>query len=171
MTNLRRTLSLFAVAFVVMITAACGSASPGASFAEIELKGLEGGSTQIAAPGAPRALNLWATWCAPCRAELPTFDAVAADLAARSSDVSIIGINVGDSDLDAKALVDELGLGFEQLLDPNASVQRELRITGMPATIFVDATGEVLDIHNGELTRPELEELLSALLGAAFDGQ
>lgn len=170
-TYLRR---LFLVALMV-IAVACGGDSndtaDDSGFAGIELERLEGGSMLIAEPGPPRALNLWATWCAPCRAELPAFDAVAADLVARSSEISIIGINVGDSGADATELVEELGLSFEQLLDPKASVQRELRITGMPATIFVDDTGEILDIHNGELTQDELEALLRDLFGAAFDGE
>jgi predicted transcriptional regulator len=84
-------------------------------------------------------------------------------VAARTDDVAIIGVNVGDTGDDAAELVAELGLSFEQVLDPNAAVQRALKITGMPATIFVSAEGDVLDVHNGELTEAELDALLDEL--------
>ena len=113
----------------------------------------------MAGAGEARALNLWATWCTPCRAELPAFDAVAG----RTDDVAIIGVNVGDTGNDAAELVEELGLSFDQVLDPSAAVQRALKITGMPATIFVDTSGEILQVHNGELTETELEDLLDEL--------
>ena len=129
---------------------------------DIELEYLDGsGAYRLDQTGAPRVLNLWATWCAPCRAELPVFDRLAAQI----DTPEIIGINVGDSGEEASELVDQLGLDFPQLLDPRAAIQRELRTTGMPVTIVVDADGQVAAIHNGELTRPELLELIQEHLG------
>ena len=116
--------------------------------------------------GQHRALNLWATWCAPCRAELPDFD----DVAGRVEGVDIVGINVGESGEQAEGLIEELGLSFTQVLDPQATVQTELRITGMPATIFVDESGDIVQVHNGELNTEELETLLGDLFGATFSG-
>ena len=149
-------------AIVVLIVAlsACGGGSSSTGLPDVELERLgTDGTYAVAGPGEPRALNLWATWCAPCRAELPAFDAVAA----RTDDVAIIGVNVGDTGEDAADLVAELGLSFDQVLDPNAAIQRTLKITGMPATIFVDESGEILQVHNGELTEAELEALLDEL--------
>jgi len=128
---------------------------------------LDGGDYPVLQTGEPRALNLWATWCGPCRAELPDFD----DVAGRVNGAQIIGINTGDDGPDAAEFVDELGLSFTQVLDPKGEVQQGLRITGMPATIFVDANGEILDVHNGELDAAELETLLADLFGATFDSQ
>ncbi len=151
---------LLVVALLLTFMLSCASTESLIELPDVELERLGGdGTYAIAGPGEARALNLWATWCAPCRAELPAFDAVAA----RTDDVAIIGVNVGDSGNDAAELVDELGLSFDQVLDPNAAVQRALKITGMPATIFVDAAGEVLQVHNGELTEAELEQLLDEL--------
>jgi thiol-disulfide isomerase/thioredoxin len=110
-------------------------------------------------------LNLWATWCAPCRAELPAFDAVAAVV----DDVDIIGVNTGDAGADAASLAAELGLRFPQVLDPKAQVQAALRITGMPSTIFVDASGAIVEIHSGELERQELEARLTEHFATTFD--
>ena len=140
----------------LMAFSACSSADE-VSLPAVELDRLGGGTIDLAATGQPRILNLWATWCAPCRAELPAFDRVAAE----TDRVEIIGISTGDSGEDAAELVDELGLSFPQALDPKAAVQIGLRITGMPATIFVGATGEVLEIRSGELEQGELTALIS----------
>ncbi len=126
-----------------------------------------GGSYELRQTGQARALNLWGTWCAPCRAELPAFDQVAS----RVQGVEIIGINTGDKADAARGLVEELDLGFPQIFDPAATVQSSLRITGMPATIFVNSQGEIVQIHSGELDASELEELLADLLGASFDSE
>lgn len=150
------------------LLSSCGSAGEadgGLPDAELEL--LSGGTLDLRETGEPRILNLWATWCAPCRAELPAFD----DAAGRIDGASIVGINVGDSGEDALELVDELALSFPQALDPVATVQQTLRITGMPSTIFVDADGTIVDIHSGELELDEIEQLSAELLGATFDSQ
>lgn len=146
----------------LLLVSGCAASADSASLPVVDLERLDGtGTYTVNGAGEPRVLNLWATWCAPCRAELPAFDAVAA----RVDEVEIIGVNVGDTGDDASELVTELGLSFPQVLDPVASVQRALKITGMPATIFVDDTGEVLSVHNGELTEDELTELLDEFYG------
>lgn len=154
---------------VVLAALAAGcSSSPEteatAGLPAIELERLGGGTYDVDQAGTPRALNLWATWCAPCRAELPAFDAVAE----RVEGVEIVGVNVGDSSTQAVELVEELNLSFLQVLDPNATLQQTLRITGLPATIFVDANGSVVEVHSGELTEAELEERLTELFNASF---
>ncbi len=150
---------------VVALAAACAATTDERALPDVELELLGGGTYDLRQTGQPRALNLWATWCAPCRAELPAFD----DVAARVSGVDIVGINVGDTGSDAGELVDELALSFPQALDPGATVQQTLRITGMPSTVFVDADGAIVQIHRGELELDELEALLGDLFGATFD--
>lgn len=152
------------LAVLAMVAVGCTTGDErGLPDTELELLG--GGSYELRQTGTPRALNLWATWCAPCRAELPAFDSVAS----RVNGVDIIGVNTGDPGPAAAELVDELDLGFVQVLDPTAKVRAALRVTGMPATIFVDAGGDVVQVHNGELDEDELETLLRDLFGATFD--
>lgn len=134
---------------------------------DADLEQLGGGTYSVQQTGQARILNLWATWCAPCRAELPAFD----DAAARIRDVEIIGVNVGDTGPDAAELVRELGLSFPQVLDRQATIQQALRITGMPSTIFVDADGDIVEVHSGELELDEIEAMSAELLGATFDGE
>lgn len=156
---------------VVLIAAGCAGTTgatsgsdDGFDLPDLTLTGVPAGGTSadldLRETGRDRVLNLWAIWCAPCREELPVFDEVAA-LAESNRGPEIIGINVGDSLADAQSLVDELGLTFRQVLDPRSQVRTDLRITGMPATIFVSSTGEVIAIHNGEVDRGELIDLVN----------
>ena len=156
---------------LVLLAGACSSSDADENgLPDIELERLgDSGSYAIAGSGQRRVLNLWATWCAPCRAELPAFDAVAADVD-DVDEIEIVGVNVGDTGDDAAELVAELGLTFAQVLDPRAEIQRSLRISGLPATIFVDQGGEVLQVQNGELTEDELRSLLRDLYGLELDG-
>jgi len=157
---------LAALLALVLIGVSCAPAGEDRVLPDSNLELLDGGDYPLRQTGQARALNLWGTWCAPCRAELPAFEHVAS----RVKGVEIIGINTGDKADAARNLVDELDLSFRQIFDPNATVQSSLRITGMPATIFVDEQGEIVQIHSGELTASELEKLLTDLLGASFDG-
>lgn len=153
---------------LILFASACTSAGDGASggtdrdqLPDLTLTGLSAGGSSadlnLRENERDRVLNLWAVWCAPCLDELPVFD----DVAASTSEVDVIGINVGDSAADAQSLIDDLGLTFPQALDPASRVRTDLRITGMPATIFVSADGEVVAIQNGEVDRSELVALIN----------
>lgn len=97
----------------------------------------------------------------PCRAELPAFDEVAAE---QAGSVRVLGVNVGEERATAEALVAELGLGFEQYLDPDADLSAELEVTAMPTTVFVDAEGTIVEVHAGPLTADELRERIGSEL-------
>ncbi len=115
-----------------------------------------------AATAAPRVINLWATWCAPCRAELPAFDDVAA---AQGDAIDMLGINVAEDMERAAALVGELGLTFPQAIDPAGDVTAELEIAGLPSTIFATADGEIVEVHTGPLTEDSLTDKIDDLFG------
>lgn len=157
---------------ILLTLAGCGSPTqeqtdrlPQVVLQELGGDGARTGSIDLGEPAGHRVLNLWATWCAPCRHELPAFDQVATELASAGSQVEIIGVNVGDSGPDAAGLLAELGVDFRQILDPTAQVQRALEISGLPATVVVDGAGNVLDVHHGALTAPELRDLIDASVG------
>lgn len=161
MSRSRSRFAAVCMAFVLVVAgcSAAGSSDEGNQLPDLSLVTITDGASDLdlRETGRDRVLNLWAIWCAPCREELPVFD----EVAGLSDSVDVIGINVGDSEADAQSLVDELGLTFQQVLDPASRVRTELRITGMPATIFVSASGDVVSIHNGEVDRSELIELIN----------
>lgn len=127
---------------------------------DITLERLDGLPLDLSELSEASVINLWATWCAPCRAELPAFNAVATRLESIDGAPSIVGVNVGDTRDTAAQLVSELQLSFDQALDPQAEIQRALRIPGLPATILVEPDGTILAIRHGELTESELNDLL-----------
>lgn len=106
----------------------------------------------------PAVINLWATWCGPCRTEMPAFQAVADEGGA----ARIIGINEGDDRDSATTFLEEVGVHFDQLIDPDGQIISELRIVGLPATIVLAADGTIVKVHEGPLDEAGIRELIDA---------
>lgn len=145
--------------------AGCGGSEGGGAsgLPDVELTsvGTDGTTDTITATDlqGPALVNLWATWCGPCRAEMPAFQAVAGDL----GDVQVVGINEGDAGDKAAAFLDEIGVTFPQYLDPDGAISAELRVSGLPATLVVDADGTVVSIHSGALDEDGIRDLAATL--------
>ncbi|WP_232661417.1 TlpA family protein disulfide reductase [Pseudonocardia sp. TRM90224] len=93
--------------------------------------------------GRPALLNVWASWCAPCRAELPAL----AEYAARPGAVPVLGINVRDDQRAALQLVTELGVRLPAVTDPDAQLRSALRVPpGLPMSYVVRADGSVVQV-------------------------
>lgn len=147
---------------VLLLVGACSS--PGAdALPALELDTLDGSTIDLAAErDTPLVLNLWATWCAPCRRELPAFDQVSRE---SEDEVAIIGVNQGDDIDTASAMIDEIGIGFPQALDSTSELSRALAITSMPSTVFVSSSGEIVETHAGEMNADQLAALLEEHFG------
>lgn len=132
-----------------------------------ELLTLDGAPTSIAAhAGRPVVLNMWATWCPPCRREMP----VLAEAQAKYPGVAFVLVNQGEGRGDIDAFLDGQGLAFEHmLLDPHSRSMLETGTRGLPTTLFYDAHGRLVDTHMGELTRASLADTLRRRFGVAPD--
>jgi peroxiredoxin len=108
--------------------------------------------------GKPVLLNFWATWCGPCRLEMP---AIESRFEEHKSDLVVMGINFDEPASDVQTYVKELGLTFTILLDPGGEVQKLYRIRGYPSTYIVDAGGVVRIQHIGVMTQDQLDGYLS----------
>lgn len=105
--------------------------------------------------GRPVVLNLWASWCPPCRREMPVFEQAQKEL----SDIAIVLVNQGESARQAQAFLDEEGLKLtDVLLDPASTAMQALRSRGLPTTLFFDAQGRLVDSHLGEITMASLKD-------------
>lgn len=93
-------------------------------------------------------INFWATWCPPCRAELPLFENYAKRF---SEDLVILAINSGEEKSTVQAFVDEFAYDLTFLLDPTNSAGVKYQVRGLPTTIFVDPDGNVQFTHIGQL--------------------
>jgi thiol-disulfide isomerase/thioredoxin len=135
-------------------TAAGGEALPA-----VELECAAGGRLAVDAIRGPAVVNLWASWCEPCRDELPALQRLADRAGGK---VHVVGIATGDDPDDSVALGDELGLTFPVLDDPQERVLTAVRRKGLPATLFVGPDGRIRHLYNG----PILDDAaLAALVG------
>ncbi|MBE5314209.1 MAG: TlpA family protein disulfide reductase [Xanthomonadales bacterium] len=107
--------------------------------------------------GRPQVVNLWASWCAPCRREMPAFTRVQA----QRPDVDFVYLNIGES-LDEIALFTRtLAVPLSPILrDPQGRVPEQLDIRGYPTTLILDAEGHLLHRRSGELSEASLKALL-----------
>ncbi len=127
---------------------------------EIELTDLQTGElVDAAAIDGPAIVNLWATWCGPCRTEMPAFQEVSTEF----DDVRFVGVNQGDAGDAAAEFLNEVGVTFDQYLDPNGDLTNALRVAGLPATFVIDADGVVVEVHNGALDPDGIRALVAEL--------
>ncbi|MEX1126400.1 MAG: TlpA disulfide reductase family protein [Acidimicrobiia bacterium] len=134
------------------------SAAVGAKAPNFTVELLDGGSfnlkDHLADDGRPLVLNLWASWCFPCREEIPDIS----DFAATHADVAVLGVAVEDALEDSKAFATELSPSY-----PLAFGSKEFRdaypTVGLPATFIIEPDGTVSSIVNGIVDQESLEAL------------
>ncbi len=132
---------------------------------EIEMETPEGETATLDRyAGRPVILNFWATWCAPCREEMPALDAIAS-----AGDVAVVTVATGRNTLDGiERFFEEEGIAdLPILLDPDQSAARSMGVLGLPVTVLIDAAGrEVARLTGGaDWGAPEAAAVLDALAG------
>ena len=111
----------------------------------------------------PVVLNIWASWCTPCRSEAPLLRAAEAEYGDR---VDFIGVAVRDSQDGARAFIGEFSLtGLEHYFDPTGAVPTSLGGRGVPITFFFAQGGELVRTHSGVIDERTLVLLIDELLG------
>lgn len=144
--------TLVAMAFIAVPVTAAESLGPAPDFT---LEARSGGTVTLAdLRGDVVMINFWATWCGPCRQEMPLLD----DLYSRYQRVgfSLLGVNIDDDSRRAMQMVEELGVNFPVLFDQKKEVSRLYQVEAMPVTVIVDRTGTVRHVHHGY--KPGYEE-------------
>jgi cytochrome c biogenesis protein CcmG/thiol:disulfide interchange protein DsbE len=114
--------------------------------------------------GTPVVVNFWASWCVPCRRELPGFAAVSKELEGK---LAFLGVNHQDGRGPALDFLQETGLHYPSGFDPKGDVAASYGLLGMPTTVFVSPDGKLLERRTGEISRKELEETIERLFRVA----
>ena len=118
--------------------------------------------TLSALRGRPVVLNFWATWCGPCRSEIPHFEAIWTE---RAGVVMIIGVDVNESPGQVAAFAEQFNMTYPIPLDPHAQVASLYHVLAFPTTFLIDAQGVIREITFGAVNRAALDSRLANLLG------
>ncbi|MGC4895091.1 TlpA family protein disulfide reductase [Micromonospora sp. DT31] len=111
----------------------------------------------------PAVINVWASWCLPCRKELPAFQRLSERADGR---FQVLGVNTRDSRGGAQSIGEDFGVGFPMLLDQGDAFQRALERNAFPLTVLVDADGRIRHIDaTGALDDARLATLVRTHLG------
>lgn len=118
-------------------------------------------SQHLADDGRPVIVNLWASWCLPCREEMPAIDA----FAAAHPEVVVVGVAVQDDVVSAERFAEEIGVTYIIGFDEKNEVNDAYRPLGLPATFFIHPDGTIAKRHFGLVTEESLAEDVSQLFG------
>ena len=111
--------------------------------------------------GKPVVLNFWATWCPPCRAEMPELQAASEAYAAGG--VIVLGVNQDGTADEVRAYQTELGLSFPVVLDSAYDAVKVYQINSLPTTFFIDRDGVIRDSVVGQMNAAMLKQRLRSI--------
>jgi thiol-disulfide isomerase/thioredoxin len=113
------------------------------------------------ASGQPVVLNFWASWCAPCRVEMPSLQQASVTYNGRAA---FIGINQGEDIPTITEFGNEYSVSYPLLVDPNSRISRLYQVNSLPTTIFIDQQGVVREVIIGILSEAVLQSRIEGML-------
>lgn len=132
----------------------------GAKAPDFELKTLTGETVKLSnLKGKKVMLNFWATWCPPCKAEMPEMEQFYKE---NGKDIVILAVNI-DPQLDVQKFVDENKITFPILLDAEDKVNESYQILSIPTTYFIDSKGNIQNKYTGAMNLALMKEYASKL--------
>lgn len=149
---------------VALALAACSGPPPeGSDRPDLPAIDAEGFAAHLAALDRPAVVNVWASWCLPCRSEAPLLDQAHAEY---GDSVEFIGVDVQDTQLGAKEFLAEFGLEFDHFFDRDREIPNAYGGIGTPITMFFAPHGELVSIHNGVIDERTLAINIDELMGS-----
>ena len=110
--------------------------------------------------GTPLLVNFWATWCPPCRSELPLIQEYQDKF---GDDFVVLALSGGETAQDVQSFITANGYTFMVLLDSEYAVAEQYGVRGYPTSFFIDANGAIQKTHIGELTEPMIVAYLAEI--------
>jgi len=115
--------------------------------------------------GRPVMLNFWATWCPPCRAEMPYIQAIYEAWTGKSPGVIVLGINMRESPSKVREFMQSNNLSFPVLLDIEKNISTKYNVSAIPTTFFIDADGIIQAMKVGAFSSvAEIEKDLGKVI-------
>jgi thiol-disulfide isomerase/thioredoxin len=142
---------------------AAGKAAP----LDFTLKDMNGVDVKLASfKGKPIIVNFWATWCGPCRAEIPSLVELQTQYGAEGKDVVILGISVDDPIEKLKPYAAQMKMNYPVLVGNGRDDVQDAfgPLWGIPVTVFIDREGRIAKKHSGIASKEQFEQEIKALL-------
>ena len=106
-------------------------------------------------------LNFWASWCGPCRQEMPDIDEVYKEY--KDKDLVVLTINVGESKGTVQKYIEANGFSFPVLLDTDQKVSRQYKVSSIPVSYFINKEGKIIEQRIGLLTKEQMLSYIQKL--------
>jgi thiol-disulfide isomerase/thioredoxin len=131
------------------------------SYVVTDVDSLDTGATTLAAhmDGRPTLITVWATWCEPCRRELPQLQ----EFAESHPEINVVTVNLGDDRSSVTSFLDDVGVSLTSLIDTEGRLTSAMKVASVPSLAMIDSKGAVVARHTGELGSGTLDELLDSL--------
>jgi len=129
---------------------------------DFKLKDLNGNELSLSdLRGKKVFLNFWATWCPPCKAEMPEIEKLYQET--KNSDLVILTVDIGEPLSDVKTFIDQNNYNFKVLLDSNQKVAAQYGISAIPTSFFIDKEGNIISKHTGPMNTDQMKEYIKGL--------
>lgn len=131
---------------------------------DFTLTGFDGKTVKLSdLRGKPVVLNFWASWCGPCRAEMPDLEEVYKE---HQDHVQFYGVNLTaqDNEADARAFAEAMGVTFPMLLDKDGDVSTRYRVYSIPSTFAIDERGVVAEVRIGAISKLAINGMVERLV-------
>jgi peroxiredoxin len=152
----------------VLLLAACSNNAPAARLGgpapDFTLQTADGGTVRLSdLKGKPVFINFWATWCEPCREEMPAMQAIYDQYRARG--LVILAIDMEEDQRRVQRWIEQGGFTFTFLLDSDGAQVKRYNINASPTSYFIGPDGVIRDLKLGALNRTEMQTKVEKLLG------
>jgi peroxiredoxin len=139
---------LFVTLGTALSAAQAAMPEPGSVAPDFTLKSSTGKNLKLSElRGQVVMINFWASWCAPCRQEMPLLNHIYEQY--HKVGFTLLGVNIDDRSETAQALAQQLGISFPVLFDADKQVSHRYDVGAMPSTLLIDRSGKVRYLHRG----------------------